>query len=270
MMVYHRTDQAKGRSAVYLPEREWIICAGQHQGLIPGKTWVAVQQQLDNNKCKAYRKPRSNEALLTGLLTCSCGGRMYPKLSQRKTADGQMAFAYVCKWKQRSQQTLCTQRNLNGNLLDAAIWEQIKQLPCDKTVLISLLEKNRHQLSDAPSESDRQRHALQQERADALRKLNGLVDSLADLPDSAARAHTSQRINQLDQAIHQIDKQLQQLNAQSVQRSLSPSGMDTLCTRWSSWPDSLASWTVRQKRLAVQSLFERIQWDGKEVLVSLS
>ena len=68
MMAYNRTDQEKGRASISLPPSEWIVSVGKHPGLIPGKVWVQVQESLERNKSKSFRKPRSNEALLTGLL----------------------------------------------------------------------------------------------------------------------------------------------------------------------------------------------------------
>ena len=75
LMVYNRTDQDKGSSSRYLPPEEWIVSVGEHPGIIPGREWIRIQESLQRNKSKAYRKPRSNEALLTGLLFCHCGRR---------------------------------------------------------------------------------------------------------------------------------------------------------------------------------------------------
>ena len=128
IMAYNRTDQEKGKTTILLPVSQWIIALGQHPGLVPSSQWIKVQESLERNKSKGYRKPRNNEALLTGLLFCSCGERMYPKLSKRVTADGKPIYTYVCKMKERSKRQRCNKRNANGNLLDAAIIEQIKAL----------------------------------------------------------------------------------------------------------------------------------------------
>ena len=119
IMAYNRTNQEKGRATKYLPASEWIVSVGRHPGLVLGKVWVQIQESLERNKSKSFRKPRSNEALLTGLLFCSCGERMYPKMSKRKTADGKVIYTYVCKMKERSQRSVCNSKNANGNTL---IW----------------------------------------------------------------------------------------------------------------------------------------------------
>ena len=92
------------------------IC--QHPGLIPSWQWIRVQESLERNKSKGYRKPRDNESLLTGLSYCACGERMYPKLTQRKTAEGEPIYTYVCSMKDRSKGKRCGLRNANGNMLD--------------------------------------------------------------------------------------------------------------------------------------------------------
>jgi len=114
IMAYNRTNQEKGRTTQLLPVSEWIVAIGKHAGVVPSKQWIKVQESLDRNKSKAYRKPRNNEALLTGLVYCSCGERMYPKLSQRTTASGEVIYTYVCKMKERSKRERCNRRNANG------------------------------------------------------------------------------------------------------------------------------------------------------------
>lgn len=151
ILAYNRTDQEKGKATVFNPANEWIVSVGKHPGLIPGKVWVAVQDNLERNKSKSYRRPRKNEALLTGMLFCACGNRMYPRLSKRTTADGDVIYTYVCKMKERSKKELCKRRNANGNILDVAVIEQLKLLADEKSDFVSQLEKSKMFYSDRKS-----------------------------------------------------------------------------------------------------------------------
>ena len=132
VLAYNRTDQSKGKNTVYLPVSEWIVSVGKHRGLISSEVWLEAQAALEHNRSKAYRRPRSNEALLTGLLFCRCGGRMYPKLSKRSLADGTRSYTYVCREKERSRRSLCDGKNADGNMLDSAVLQAIGALAEDK------------------------------------------------------------------------------------------------------------------------------------------
>ena len=95
-MAYNRTLQRPGKANQIRPMEEWIVAVGKHPGIIAGSDWVRVQAMLDVNKSKSYRRPRSNVALLSGLLRCGeCGDYMRPKLTNRKNADGELIYTYV-------------------------------------------------------------------------------------------------------------------------------------------------------------------------------
>ena len=197
IMAYNRTDQEKGKTTQYNPVNEWIVAVGKHPGLIPGKTWVRVQETLEQNKSKAFRRPKSNEALLTGLLYCRCGNRMYPKLSKRRTADGDVIFTYVCKLKERSQRSLCNNRNANGNTMDLAVVEQVKRLNDHNAEFIDQMEKSRKFYTGNRVQYEEQLAALQKNKAEVEKKIEGLVDSLIDLGDSTAKMRVAKRIEAL-------------------------------------------------------------------------
>jgi site-specific DNA recombinase len=269
MMVYNRTDQEKGKTTVYLPASEWIVSVGQHPGLIPGKVWVKVQESLTRNKSKAYHKPRNNEALLTGLLYCSCGSRMYPKLSKRKTADGQPIYTYVCKMKERSQRSVCDQRNANGNTLDTAIVEQIKLLNDDKGVFLDQLEQSRRFYTGNRADYEERLSSLRQEKAEAERKMEGLVDSLADLEDGGARKQVAKRIEQLNAQCRDVDAHIREMEGLTSQHVLSDIEFDVLRQMLSVFATSIDEMSVEQKRAAIRTLVRKVVWDGVNAHVVL-
>ena len=269
MMVYNRTAQEIGKTTEYLPANEWIVSVGEHPGIIPGKVWVAVQESLERNKSKSYRKPRSNEALLTGLLFCSCGNRMYPKISKRKTADGDPIYTYVCKMKERSKKAVCSQKNINGNILDAAIIEQIKKLEEDSGVFVKQLEESRKFYTGDRANYENQLSAMHQQRAEIEKKIEGLVDSLSELGDSIARKSVAKRIEQLGQQGTELDSRIRELEGVTAQHTLSDIEFDIMRQLLSSFRNSIDEMTIEQKRAAIRTLVRKVVWDGENAHVVL-
>lgn len=265
IMAYNRTRQEKGKTTELLPPSEWIVAVGQHPGLIPGKEWVAVQESLERNKSKAFRKPRSNEALLTGLLYCSCGSRMYPKLSKRKTADGKPIYTYVCKVKERSQRSVCNGKNVNGNTLDLAVVEEIKKLEDDKGAFLEQLEQSRKFYTGSRLEYENRLTELQKEKAETEKKLEGLIDSLADLKASAARNSVGKRIEKLSQECAKIENQICELEGLNSRQSLSDLEFELMRELLASFKDGIDEMTVEQKRAAIRTLVRKAVWDGVNV-----
>ena len=269
MMVYNRTDQVKGKAITYLPMTEWIVAVGRHPGLIPAKQWIAIQQSLERNKSKGYRKPRNNEALLTGLLFCACGERMYPKLSQRKTADGQPIYTYVCKMKERSKRERCSRRNANGNILDAAIIEQIKSLTEHDSSFITQLERSRQFYTGNREQYDSQLADLRAEYGSNEKTVNGLIDSLGMIGESVARPRVLKRIEELSEVNREIENRIHELEGLTEANALSDMEFDLLRQMLSMFHTSIDGMSIEEKRAAIRTVVRKVIWDGDIVHVVL-
>ena len=262
IMAYNRTDQEKGKTTQYNPVSEWIVAVGKHPGLIPGKTWVRVQEALEQNKSKAFRRPKSNEALLTGLLYCRCGNRMYPKLSKRRTADGDVIFTYVCKLKERSQRSLCNNRNANGNTMDLAVVEQVKRLNDHNAEFIDQMEKSRKFYTGNRVQYEEQLAALQKNKAEVEKKIEGLVDSLIDLGDSTAKVRVAKRIEALTAESDALEVRIQELIALTSQHAMSDMEFDVLRQLRSVFQENIDDMPLEQKRAAIRTVVRKVIWDG--------
>ena len=269
IMAYNRTDQEKGKATALLPVSEWIIAIGQHPGLVPSKQWIKVQESLDRNKSKAYRKPRNNEALLTGLLFCACGDRMYPKLSQRKTADGEPIYTYVCKMKERSKRERCNRRNANGNILDAAIIEQIKSLTENNSSFVSQIEKSRQFYTGNREQYESQMAGLKAEYAENEKTINGLIDSLAMVGDSIAKPRVLKRIEDLSQTNQEIEKRIQELEGLLTANSLNDIEFDLLRQMLAMFRTNIDKMSLEEKRAAIRTVVRKVIWDGVNAHVVL-
>ena len=269
IMAYNRTDQEKGKTTVYLPIDKWIVSVGGHKGVIPGKVWVQVQKSLEQNKSKSFRRPRSNEALLTGLLFCRCGSRMYPKMTQRMTADGKRIYTYVCKMKERSQKSVCDGKNVNGNTLDMAVVEQIKRLEEDRENFIRLLEQSRKFYTSNHDQYDTQLISLGQEQEEKTKKINGLVDFLTEVGDGSAKSRIAKRIEELHRECEAINARIQELERLTSQQELSDVEFNMLRQLLSVFRDSIDEMSIEQKRAAIRTVVRKIVWDGTNVHVIL-
>lgn len=262
IMAYNRTCQEKGRTTKFLSPEEWIVAVGLHPGIIPGKVWADVQESLERNKNKSYHRPRSNEALLTGLLYCTCGSRMYPKLSQRKTPDGKQVYTYVCKMKERSRRTVCNSKNVNGNIMDMAVIQEIKLLTEDREAFIMQLKKNRKIHTGERMDCRERLTVLRKEKKDAEKKMEGLVDALAELEDSAAKAHVVKRMEQLNQEWVEMKTHICELESLSSQNELSHLEFDEICQILAGFADGMDEMSVQQKRMVIRSIVRKVVWDG--------
>ena len=269
VLAYNRSDQEKGRATVYNPISEWIVSVGGHPGIISSNRWIRVQESLERNKSKSYHKSRGNEALLTGLLWCSCGSRMYPKVTGRKTADGQVVFPYMCKLKERSRRELCNVRNANGNLLDAAICEQVKHLADHSSDFMKQLEKAKSAHAGNRSECETKLSALRKEQAETQRKINALIDSLADFGDSTAAVHLKKRIEELNGQDAALSSRIRELESLTDSGVLGGIEFDVMRQLLTVFHDNIDDMTVTQKRAAIRTVVRKVVWDGKVAHVVL-
>ena len=269
IMAYNRTDQEKGKTTVLLPVSQWIIALGQHPGLVPSKQWIKVQESLDRNKSKAYRKPRNNEALLTGLLFCSCGERMYPKLSKRETADGEPIYTYVCKMKERSKRERCNRKNANGNILDAAIIEQIKSLTEHDSSFVAQLEKSRKFYTGNREQYESQLKELRAELAEKEKVLDGLIDSMGVIGGSVAKTRVLKRIEELTETNRVIENRIHELEGLTNANALADAEFDLLRQMLSVFRTSIDQMSIEEKRAAIRTVVRKVIWDGVNVHVVL-
>lgn len=262
IIAYNRTEQEKGRTSHILPMTEWIIAVGGHPGIVSGKAWVSVQESLERSKCKSYQHPRKNEALLSGILFCSCGSPMYPKLSKRKNAANKSIYTYVCKMKERSQSSVCSSKNINGNELDAAVIEQIKSLSEDKQTFFHQLEQIQSCNTGIISDCEEELKAMYQKQAALEKKINTLVDSLVELHEPHAKAHIIRRVEQLHQESEQIHIHIEKLQAQKKQQLLSDGERMHLHLQLLDWKQSVDRMAIEQKRIAISTLVRKVIWDN--------
>jgi len=266
-MAYNRTIQKPGKTTVIRPINEWIVAVGKHEALISGEDWIKVQEKLGQNSSKSYRKPRSNVALLSGLLFCECGDYMRPKLSKRKNSQGELIYTYLCSMKEKSRMHNCQGKNVNGNMLDAAICEEVKRLNGDDSEFVKQLEIGKKQLEDNHDEYGESLKHLRAELAESEKEIAGLVSTLAKAAGTPSEDYIIKQIDEHHKKIEAFKSRIGELEGLTATHALSDIEFDLLRQLLSNFSSTLDHMEIEQKRAALRSFIKKIVWDGENIHV---
>ena len=270
IMLYNRTLQRKGKAHQIKPNNEWIASIGKHEGFIPGAKWVQVQNLLKLNKSKSYRKPRSNVALLSGLLFCGdCNSHMRPKASDRKNALGETIYTYVCTTKERSRSKSCTAKNINGNVLDAAVINVIKGLSKNGEELAKQLENVKKRLMFENTSYGDTITGINVKIANEEKEIASLTLALAKAEGTVAEKYVLARIEESHEKIELLKAQLKQLESIITQNKMCDIEFDLTKQMLSSFARNVDAYSIEEKRAAIKAFVRRIIWDGQNVQLYL-
>lgn len=270
IMAYNKTIQKSGKTNKARDFDEWIVAVGKHKGLISGKDWVKAQKMLEQNRSKSYHKPKSNVALLSGLLYCgNCGSFMRPKLTKRENAAGEKIYTYLCEGKERSRGKRCQSKNVNGNVLDKMICEQIKMLAEDDSEFMRGLKSLKQKIEGSREDYDCQLDAFKKELRENQEKIDDLVSSLAKTKDTPAFAYITAQINSLHEKTVKLQERIGDLESLLNNHYYADDAAQGIQELIKSFAASFDTMSVEQKRMALRSFIRKIVWDGENVHVFL-
>lgn len=204
-MAYSKTIQKQGKANIVRHITDWIVAVGKHEGIISGNDFAKVQTMLNNNKDKGYRKPRSHVALLSGILYCSCGEYMRPKLSTGTNQNGELIYSYLCTMKEKSKGSRCKMKNPNGNKLDKLVCDEIKKLSAEPSMFLEELERVRREIKMDSESVDSQLARLQNLKPQKLRDIEKLTETLTNAIGTVAEPHIMKKLNDDCQELQNIE-----------------------------------------------------------------
>ena len=266
IMAYNRTLQRPHKTAQKKPINEWVVSVGKHIGIIPGSTWVRVQKMLELNRSKSYRKPRSNVALLSGLLYCGkCGDYMRPKMTNRLTATGEPIYTYLCSTKERSHSHICDMKNANGNMLDKKIVAEIKKLRQNGDTMAKMITQTKRKITGNKEGYEAELTKVKEEIANNEKDIKKLVDMLITVGQTSAEQHIIQKIDELHEEGEQLKRRMSELESIISEHELADDEFDLIRHILSNIGNSIDQYTVEQKRAAIRTFVRKIVWDGENV-----
>ncbi|PAB60935.1 recombinase family protein [Anaeromicrobium sediminis] len=264
IMAYNKTIQKKNISNKLRTPSEWIITIGSHKGVIPSEKWITVQNILSQNSFKSFRRRKSSQALLSGILYCkNCGARMRPKIG-RTNKNGLKSFYYICENKIKSKKSHCSIKNIQGNELDKTLLENLKVSFQKNPIFIEALCKSDFTFTRTKKNSDLilLKNIIKKKEF----QIQQLVQSISYSEEESIRKYIFKEIRTLEEDLNKLEGKYKimydKFTAQSDKFNL-----DDLADTIGNFHKLIDLLSNVEKISLINSLIEKIIWDGNIVEV---
>ncbi|MCX4327297.1 MAG: recombinase family protein [Lachnospiraceae bacterium] len=205
LIAYNKNNCKTGGHRVNNAE-DWIIAAGEHNGIIGAETWIKVQERIKRNSGRSYRYPKTINALLSGIVRCGrCGSYMRPK-GGRRAAGGEKRYYYQCECKEKSRGNLCQVPNIPGNVLDRMVTTEIsglkEKMVKDYNYLHGIIKK-------LESHTDRKpvKNIIQYQIKECSSQIETLLDALGKSKSETTTELILKRIGEITDIKSRLEKQ---------------------------------------------------------------
>jgi site-specific DNA recombinase len=238
-------------------------------GLVSEDFFGAVQAQLEENRQRRRDRPGRGSYLLQGLVVCKrCGYGCYGKPTSRAASKGQgrVPYAYYrCTGSDAYRfggQRLCWNKQIRTDMLDAAVWDDVRRLLSEPERVRSEYERRLQGAQTGPNQEVEHLTKLVSNVKKMISRLidaygEGLLDKSEFEPRiSAARARLAKLEEEHRQRIGEA--------AQEAELRLVIGQLEEFASRVSQGlqePD----WTTR--RGIVRALVKRVEVDEQEVRI---
>ena len=238
-------------------------------GLVSEDLFGAVQAQLEENRQRRRDRPGRGSYLLQGLVVCKrCGYGCYGKPTSRAASKGQgrVPYAYYrCTGSDAYRfggQRLCWNKQIRTDMLDAAVWDDVRRLLSEPERVRSEYERRLHGAQTGPNQEVEHLTKLVNNVKKMISRLidaygEGLLDKSEFEPRiSAARARLAKLEEEHRQRIGEA--------AQEAELRLVIGQLEEFASRVSQGlqePD----WTTRRE--IVRALVKRVEVDEQEVRI---
>ncbi|MCT4595056.1 MAG: recombinase family protein [Anaeromicrobium sp.] len=264
IMAYNKTIQKKNYGPKLRDPSQWVITVGSHDGIIPSQKWITVQNILSKNTFKSFRRRKSSQALLSGILYCkTCGSRMRPKIG-RTNKNGFKTFYYICENKIKSKKSNCSIKNIQGNELDKALLENIKNNFRENPIFMDAVGKSDFTFTRTKKNSNL--NLLKKIIEKKKFQIQQLVQSISYTEEESIKKYIFKEIKTLEEDLNELECKYKilynKLNTQS-----SKFNIGHLVNTLGNFHKLIDLLSNVEKTDLINSLIEKVIWDGNTVEV---
>jgi site-specific DNA recombinase len=264
----HSADTPKkGYSAVRTERSDWIEIPVP--ALVSEELFVAVQEQLDENRKYARQRRRGAAYLLQGLTVCGhCHYAYYGKKVSKAAVKGGQHYAYYrCIGTDAYRfggERICDNGQVRTDRLDKVVWQQVVELLSHPGRLRNEYERRLDAL-EQDEKVNADTAALERQRRHLEKGRSRLVDSYAE--GIIDKADFDPRIRQLKIKLQQIEHQVEEAKRhQSGQYELFLV-INRLEEFAAAVNDRLSTIEFDTKREIIRALVKRIEIHKEEIVV---
>lgn len=266
MMVYNKTMESVSSTNKERPMEEWIVAVGKHRGVIAGDDWLKAQRFLQQNASKAFRKPRSNVALLSGLLFCGdCENYMRPKVTQRKNAEGQYVFNYLCETKEKSRGQLCQMETISGNLVDKMVCEEIAKLGNLDDGYLKMLKRFQKQIQNDEKSVQMQLDSLRKQEKEIEKRIGNSIVAISATGSEETHRLIEQQIKALQAEQKDISEKIKKQGELACLKTISNEEIERMQKYLSDYGNAFRTLSIEEKRDALRLFVKKVIWDGEQL-----
>ena len=244
---------------------EKIAAVAKHKGIINADEWLNVQKIIKSNTEKAPRRGKTNTALLTGILKCSCGSGMQVAYGTKRK-DGTKPFYYACSMKINSGGTRCQSKNINGQQLEEKLIEYLKLYSKD-----TLIKELKNMFNETKSlEAAIDSNNIDNQIEECNKSIKKLLNRLKDVDDDDVAKIILNEIKSIKNNIKELnDKKLKLINDESTV-TLSQQDIMNIVNQLNDFLTAYDSLTIYEKQEALNKLLDSIIYDGKQLHIKFN
>lgn len=257
-LYVHNTKNKITRSRTDIKDQ--MVAMGEHNGLIPSKEWIEVQEIIEDNTNKFFtnkgRLATSDVGLLSGLLKCAnCGSTMRIR-KHGVNSKNEPQYYYSCIKKDTTSSHECNIRNLTGYKVDNLIVNKLLELN-ENTDLLKIKT-----VSSLPTASDKNDpiKKLKKEINKYENKINNLVEQLSENTSSAK--YLLAEIEKLDAKINELNLQIKQKEETTQNEKYTQYNLELISKALSDLKDLNNIENINTKRTILKTIIKEIKWDG--------
>ena len=257
----------KGYSAVRTERSEWIEIAVP--AIVGEELFLAVREQLDENRKYARQRRRGAAYLLQGLTVCGhCHYAYYGKKVSKTAAKGGQQYAYYrCIGTDAYRfggERICDNKQVRTQRLDELVWQQVVELLSHPDRLKHEYERRLRTLERSEGSSG-DAEVLEKQKRNLLKAKSRLIDSYAE--GVIEKADFDPKIAQLKVKLEQIEEQIDESKRyQSSQLELFLV-INRLEEFASAVHEQLNTIDFNTKREIIRALVKRIEIHKEEIVV---